>query len=43
MAGGYHEDVTRGAVMEAERETWLISLPSFATGYVAPQPQESGK
>ncbi|WP_425273602.1 alginate lyase family protein [Rahnella contaminans] len=36
-AGGYHEDVTRGAVMEAERETWLLSLPAFAAGYVAPQ------
>ena len=35
-SGGYHEDVTRGAVMEAEREIWLLSLPSFAVGYVAP-------
>ena len=33
-SGGYHEDVTRGAVMEAERETWLLSLPSYAKGYV---------
>ncbi|WP_449632133.1 alginate lyase family protein [Rahnella aceris] len=42
-SGGYHEDLTRGAVMEAERETWLLSLPSFAAGYVAPQPQEMHK
>lgn len=42
-SGGYHEDVTRGAVMEAERETWLLSLPSFATGYVAPQAPEDKK
>ena len=42
-SGGYHEDVTRGAVMEAERETWLLSLPSFAAGYVAPQPPEVRK
>lgn len=35
---GYHEDVTRGAVLEAEREIWLLSLPSWAKGYVAPQP-----
>ncbi|UJD89299.1 alginate lyase family protein [Rahnella aquatilis] len=40
---GYHEDVTRGAVMEAERDTWLLSLPSFAAGYVAPQPPEVQK
>ncbi|TPG59316.1 alginate lyase family protein [Ewingella americana] len=38
LSGGYHADVTRGAVMEAERETWLLSLPSWAKGYVAPQP-----
>ncbi|MGG8472212.1 alginate lyase family protein [Rahnella sp. PAMC25617] len=42
-SGGYHEDVTRGAVMEAERETWLLSLPSFAKGYVAPQVAEDKK
>ncbi len=42
-SGGYHEDVTRGAVTEAERETWLLSLPSFATGYVAPDAPESKK
>lgn len=42
-SGGYHEDVTRGAVMEAERDTWLLSLPSFAAGYVAPQPPEVQK
>jgi len=42
-SGGYHEDVTRGAVMEAERETWLLSLPSFAKGYVAPQVTEDKK
>ena len=42
-SGGYHEDVTRGAVMEAERETWLLSLPSFAKGYVAPQVPEDKK
>jgi hypothetical protein len=39
-SGGYHEDVTRGAITEAERETWLLSLPSFATGYVAPDAPE---
>ncbi|WP_416347528.1 alginate lyase family protein [Acerihabitans sp. TG2] len=37
-SGDYHEDATHGAVLEAERETWLLTLPSFATGYVAPQP-----
>lgn len=42
-SGGYHENVTRGAVMEAERETWLLSLPSFAKGYVAPQVAEDKK
>ena len=42
-SGGYHEDVTRGAVMEAERETWLLLLPSFAKGYVAPQVAEDKK
>jgi len=36
-AGTYHEDVTRGAMLEAERETWLLTLPAFAPGYVAPQ------
>lgn len=36
--GGYHADVTRGAIIEAERETWLLSLPSWAKGYVAPEP-----
>lgn len=41
--GGYHEDVTRGAVAEAERETWLLTLPSFATGYVALVLTEGGK
>ncbi len=40
---GYDQQVTRGAVMEAERETWLLSLPSFAAGYVAPQTQEAKK
>jgi len=35
---GYHEDVTRGAIIEAEREIWLLSLPSWAKGYVAPKP-----
>lgn len=35
--GTYHEDVTRGAMLEAERETWLLTLPAFAPGYVAPQ------
>ena len=35
---GYHEDVTRGAIIEAEREIWLLSLPSWAKGFVAPKP-----
>ncbi|PKE28813.1 alginate lyase [Rahnella sp. AA] len=39
-SGGYHEDATRGAVMEAERETWLLTLPSFAAGYVPAQAKE---
>lgn len=42
-SGGYHQDVTRGAVTEAGRETWLLSLPSFAAGYVAPATQEEKK
>lgn len=36
-------DSTRGAVMEAESETWLLSLPSWAKGYVAPQPALKSK
>lgn len=35
-AGKKHADATRGAVMEAQRETWLLTLPSWAKGYVAP-------
>ncbi len=34
--GGHHDDAARGAVLEAGRETWLLTLPSFAIGYIAP-------
>lgn len=35
---GYHEDVSRGAILEAQREIWLLTLPTWAKGFVAPTP-----